>query len=221
VACRQLGYTGGAALINFNSMFGIYWVYENPIQPIWLDNLRCDSSVHTAVEQCPSNGWGVATCGGSGHWGDVGVNCTKSYNSAGTPCQPFPGYTASPDQNAPGSNLAQYSSLQEAYHACTNSTACLGFNSFYYYTKSSVATPAPKSGVCLYVKNGRILRPAGRHAQAGGSSAVGLFYVRFTQHRVSLCTFSFANATVTATSTATGPLGRKQHRHAPPCRWRF
>ena len=74
----------------------------------------------------------------------------------GNTCQPFPGYTALANQNAPGNNIGSaYSTLQAAFEACTNNTRCAGFNSGYFYTKTSVASPISESGICLYVKTGR------------------------------------------------------------------
>ncbi len=74
---------------------------------------------------------------------------------AGTNCQAFPGYTALADQNAPGNNIGSFfSSLQAAFEACTSNPVCAGFNSYYFYTKTTVASPSPERGVCLYVKTG-------------------------------------------------------------------
>ncbi len=69
-------------------------------------------------------------------------------------CQSFPGYTARADQNAPGNNLAQYSSLEDAYEACSRDRSCAGFNSIHNSAKSSVASLIDVTGVCLYVKTG-------------------------------------------------------------------
>jgi hypothetical protein len=73
---------------------------------------------------------------------------------AATTCQPFPGYTALADQNAPGNNIAQYKTLQAAYEACNDDPTCVGFNSFYFLTKTSVVSRFAERSVCLYVKTG-------------------------------------------------------------------
>jgi hypothetical protein len=68
VACRQLGFRGGSAVYQRNSAY--------PITPgsgsILLDDLACDPSVHTRIEDCPSRGWGSHNCN---HGEDVGVYC--------------------------------------------------------------------------------------------------------------------------------------------------
>ncbi len=71
---------------------------------------------------------------------------------AGSSCQAFPGYTALVDQNSPGNNILQYSTLQEAFNACSLDDTCLGFNSLYFYTKTVVSANVSTLGVCLYVK---------------------------------------------------------------------
>ena len=65
VICRQLGFGGGVAFVRA--------VFGGGTGPIWLDNLRCSSSIHTRLHDCPHNGWGVHDCG---HWEDAGVNCS-------------------------------------------------------------------------------------------------------------------------------------------------
>jgi hypothetical protein len=72
VACRQLGFTRGSALYQYtlNATFPV----KGGDGPVWLDDLACNASVHTAVEQCPSNGWGINDCS---HIEDVGVYCQQ------------------------------------------------------------------------------------------------------------------------------------------------
>ena len=69
VACRQLGFTGGSVVYQGNSSYS----FTGGNDPILLDDLACNPSVHTAIEQCPSRGWGSHNCG---HSEDVGVYCT-------------------------------------------------------------------------------------------------------------------------------------------------
>jgi hypothetical protein len=73
VACRQLGYSGGSSVGSADQFNSTY-----PITPgsgsILLDDLRCDPSVHTRIEDCPSRGWGSHNCV---HSEDVGVYCGK------------------------------------------------------------------------------------------------------------------------------------------------
>ncbi len=71
VACRQLGFSGGSAIYQGNATYRILGGNGT----IWLDNLVCNSSVHTRIEQCWSHGWGVHNCA---HFEDVGVYCTAS-----------------------------------------------------------------------------------------------------------------------------------------------
>ncbi len=78
---------------------------------------------------------------------------------AATTCQPFPGYTALADQNAPGNNIAQYKTLQAAYEACTADPACVGFNSVFFEAKGLLdQIESSLGGVCLYIKTGTDVR---------------------------------------------------------------
>jgi hypothetical protein len=73
VACRQLGFTRGSAL--YQNTLNATFPVKGGDGPVWLDDLACNATVHTAVEQCPSNGWGVNDCS---HIEDVGVYCRQS-----------------------------------------------------------------------------------------------------------------------------------------------
>ena len=69
VICRQLGYSDGMA-VSANASFG------QGTGPIWLDELRCNSSDHTFLQDCPHGGWGTHNCG---HKEDAGVVCLSKF----------------------------------------------------------------------------------------------------------------------------------------------
>ena len=63
VVCRQLGYSGGQALVDCE--------YGEGSGDILLDDLECTGSEESLAE-CSSNGWGSHNCG---HFEDAGVAC--------------------------------------------------------------------------------------------------------------------------------------------------
>jgi cysteine-rich repeat protein len=64
VACRQLGFTGGAPLASGSVPDGV--------DPIGLDDVMCGGT-ETALLMCPATPFGMHNCG---HYEDVGVTCT-------------------------------------------------------------------------------------------------------------------------------------------------
>lgn len=66
VVCKQLGYVRSEQRF-LRAHFG------QGTGPIWLDNVRCDSS-HSSLAECPHRGWGVHNCK---HKEDAGVCCKR------------------------------------------------------------------------------------------------------------------------------------------------
>jgi hypothetical protein len=99
VACRQLGFAYGIAVTQLDSTYRL----GPGTGPILLDNLHCDPAVHTRIEECPSNGWGVHNCG---HGEDVGVSCRQTAPGALPP--------------APGNRDAPWAPRMPCHCACSD-----------------------------------------------------------------------------------------------------
>ena len=63
VVCRQLGLTGGRAMVDCD--------FGEGSDPIWLDTLNC-SGDEVELGLCPHDTWGYHDCS---HWEDAGVVC--------------------------------------------------------------------------------------------------------------------------------------------------
>ena len=69
VVCRQLGFTSGSVVYQGNGTYSIM----GGTGDILLEDVACNASVHTRIEQCPNRGgWRSHNCG---HHQDVGVYC--------------------------------------------------------------------------------------------------------------------------------------------------
>ncbi|KAG2444970.1 hypothetical protein HXX76_001705 [Chlamydomonas incerta] len=135
VACRQLGFAGGAKMI-YNGLVPLYVWGPAKLGPAWIDGLIC-SGTEALLTSCYFKGWGnlVDSCPpvqGVDAGADLVVQCLTSVNSPPPPSPPVPpvanygcdtqGALRLVDSTGAVVDTSSATTVEGAVHVCLNSS---------------------------------------------------------------------------------------------------